>query len=89
MDWKSILQVKEMGVAVEDCQELAADAGKYFDAWWAFSATEPASAQVFDPLVRIYRRGRLWCLLRNAPDRRSPPTNSPRALTARTLYGSK
>lgn len=63
MDWKSISQVKEMGVVVEDCPELAADAGKYFDAWWTFSAIEPASVQVFDPTARIYRRVPPWSQL--------------------------
>jgi phospholipase D3/4 len=63
MDWKSISQVKEMGVAVEDCPELAADAGKYFDTWWTFSAMEPASVEVFDPLTRIYRRVPPWSAL--------------------------
>jgi phospholipase D3/4 len=56
MDWKSISQVKEMGIAVEDCPELAADVGKYFEVWWAFSTLAPASVEVFDPVVRIYRR---------------------------------
>jgi phospholipase D3/4 len=63
MDWKSISQVKEMGVAVEDCPELAADAGKYFDTWWAFSAIAPVSVEVFDPLARIYRRVPPWSAL--------------------------
>ena len=38
MDWKSITQVKELGISVEDSPELAADATKYFKTWWAFSA---------------------------------------------------
>jgi phospholipase D3/4 len=63
MDWKSISQVKEMGVAVEDCPELGVDAGKYFDTWWAFSAIEPANVQVFDPVARIYRRVPPWSTL--------------------------
>jgi phospholipase D3/4 len=63
MDWKSISQVKEMGVALEDCPELAADAGKYFDAWWTFSALKPASVEVFDPVARIDRRVPSWSTL--------------------------
>jgi phospholipase D3/4 len=63
MDWKSISQVKEMGVAVEDCPELAADAGKYFDTWWAFSAMTPVSVEVFDPVARINRRVPPWSSL--------------------------
>jgi phospholipase D3/4 len=73
MDWKSISQVKEMGVAVEDCPELAADAGKYFEAWWAFSALTPASVEVFDPLVRIYRRVPPWSALAPAAQRAESP----------------
>src|SRR5215475_1170089 len=63
MDWKSIAQVKEMGVAVEDCPALADDAGKYFEAWWKFAAAAPASVEVFDPAARIDRRVPPWSLL--------------------------
>jgi phospholipase D3/4 len=63
MDWKSITQVKEMGVVVEDCPELAADAGKYFAAWWAFAALSPTSVQVFDPVARINRCVPPWSTL--------------------------
>jgi phospholipase D3/4 len=73
MDWKSISQVKEMGVAVEDCPELAADAGKYFEAWWALSALTPASVEVFDPLARIYRRVPPWSALAPAAQRAKSP----------------
>jgi len=75
MDWKSITQVKEMGVVVEDCPDLAADAGRYFEAWWAFAALSPTSVQVFDPVARINRRVPPWSLL-VPPERR---TQSPLA----------
>jgi phospholipase D3/4 len=73
MDWKSISQVKEMGVAVEDCAELAADARKYFDTWWTFSAIEPTSVEVFDPLARIYRRVPPWSTLVPPSQRAASP----------------
>jgi phospholipase D3/4 len=73
MDWKSISQVKEMGIAVEDCPELAADAGKYFEAWWVFSTLAPASVEVFDPLARIYRRVPPWSTLVPAGQRAESP----------------
>jgi phospholipase D3/4 len=73
MDWKSISQVKEMGIAVEDCPELAADVGKYFEAWWAFSALPPASVEVFDPVARIYRRVPPWSALVPAAQRAGSP----------------
>jgi phospholipase D3/4 len=62
-DWKSLAQVKEMGVVVEDCPELAADAGNYFEAWWAFAALSPTCVQVFDPAARIYRCVPPWSIL--------------------------
>jgi phospholipase D3/4 len=72
MDWKSLAQVKEMGVVVEDCPELAADAGKYFEAWWAFAALSPTSVQVFDPAARVHRCVPPWSIL--VPEARRAPS---------------
>ena len=69
MDWKSLTQVKELGVVVEDCPELAADAGMYFEAWWAFAALSPTSVQAFDPAARINRRVPPWSTLVPAEQR--------------------
>jgi len=63
MDWKSLTQVKEMGVAAEDCPQLAADATKYFETWWTFSALNPTNQEVFDPSVRIDRHVPPWSAL--------------------------
>jgi phospholipase D3/4 len=64
MDWKSIMQVKEMGVAVEDSHALADDVRVYFESWWAFGAIkEPKSVEVFDPRARIDRRVPRWSTL--------------------------
>ena len=84
MDWKSLMQVKEMGVAVEDCPELAADAIKYFNSWWAFSALSPTNQEAFDPAVRINRRVPTWSSLVAAPRR----SQSPLADKYATEYGS-
>jgi phospholipase D3/4 len=73
MDWKSIMQVKEMGVAVEDCPELAADATSYFDCWWSFSAATPSSAEVFDDRTQINRRVPQWSALVAAASRAASP----------------
>lgn len=73
MDWKSLMQVKEMGIAVEDCPELAADASRYFDSWWAFSALSPTNEEVFDPAVRIDRRVPSWSSLIAASKRSTSP----------------
>jgi phospholipase D3/4 len=82
MDWKSITQVKEMGVVVEDCPELAADAGKYFEAWWAFAALSPTSVQVFDPVARIDRRVPPWSILVPAEQRAKSTLASGESATA-------
>jgi phospholipase D3/4 len=71
MDWRSIAQVKEMGVVVEDCPELAGDAIKYFESWCAFAALRPDSTEVFDPVARIDRRVPPWSIL-VPPDKRAP-----------------
>lgn len=33
-DWRSLTQVKEMGVLVKNCPKLAEDMGKIFDVYW-------------------------------------------------------
>jgi phospholipase D3/4 len=73
MDWKSLMQVKELGVVVEDCPELAADAIQYFDSWWAFSALSPTPQEAFDPAVRIDRRVPSWSSLVEASTRSQSP----------------
>ena len=73
MDWKSIMQVKEMGIAVEDCPDLAIDATKYFDCWWTFSADTPASVEVFDEAARINRKVPSWSVLVPPASRKPSP----------------
>jgi phospholipase D3/4 len=82
MDWKSITQVKEMGVVVEDCPDLAADAGRYFETWWAFAALSPTSVQVFDPVARINRRVPAWSLLAPPEQRTQSPLVGGKSETA-------
>lgn len=83
MDWKSIAQVKEMGVAVEDCPALAADVGTYFETWWAFSALTPSSVEVFDASARIDREVPPWSSLVPHTKRTPSPFDSD---TYRTAY---
>lgn len=73
MDWKSLTQVKEMGAAVENCPQLAADATKYFESWWTFSALNPTNQEAFDPSVRIDRRVPPWSALIPTPKRSKSP----------------
>jgi phospholipase D3/4 len=73
MDWKSIMQVKEMGIAVEECPELAADATTYFNGWWTFSQATASTAEAFDEAVRINRRVPPWSALIAAANRKPSP----------------
>ena len=81
MDWKSIAQVKEMGVVVEDCPELAADTGKYFEGWFAFATMTPDNLPVFDPSARIYRRVPAWSDLVPAAQRKPSELDHPKFAT--------
>ena len=73
MDWKSITQVKEIGIVVEDCSNLALDAKKYFDTWCAFSALPSSSTRVYDPTVLIYRMVPPWSSLVSVKRRKKSP----------------
>ncbi|XP_077389082.1 uncharacterized protein pld7 isoform X2 [Festucalex cinctus] len=41
MDWRSLSQVKEMGVVVEDCSCLAQDAARIFEMYWSLNGSLP------------------------------------------------
>lgn len=76
MDWKSIAQVKELGVVVEDHPGLAADAGKQFESFWQFSQMAPAPVLAYDSQAGVDRLAPGWSAVR--PERQRQP--SPLAL---------
>ncbi|XP_042594510.1 5'-3' exonuclease PLD3-like isoform X1 [Cyprinus carpio] len=49
MDWRSLTQVKEVGVSVEDCSCLAQDASRIFDVYWDVGAQSNGSLPPFWP----------------------------------------
>ncbi|TRY88702.1 hypothetical protein DNTS_006272 [Danionella cerebrum] len=49
MDWRSLSQVKEVGVAVEDCSCLAHDALRIFGVYWEIGAQKNGSLPPFWP----------------------------------------
>ena len=65
MDWKSMTQVKEIGVVVEDSPDVAAEVGQYFDTWWDFAGldAEGRTAEVFDTTNQVQRRVPSWSTL--------------------------
>jgi phospholipase D3/4 len=85
MDWKSIMQVKEMGIVVEDCPRLAADASRYFEGWCAFSGLKATSVVVHDEAVRINRRVPPWSALVPASARAASPLEDPQYETLHNI----
>ena len=81
MDWKSIMQVKELGVAVENCPDLASDVVRYFEGWCCFSGLEPRSVEVFDPLARVTRMVPDWSQLVPKAARATSPLDDARYAT--------
>jgi len=82
MDWKSIMQVKEMGIAVENSPELATDAVAYFEGWSVFSHLQPSTMEVFDRTARVTRCVPRWSALVPEDAREPSPL-------AQDRYGSR
>jgi phospholipase D3/4 len=78
MDWKSLTQVKELGVVVEDCPTLAEDATRYFEGWLAFSALPPESVWVTDHAAGITRKVPPWSGLVPGKQRQPSPLEEAR-----------
>lgn len=49
MDWRSLTQVKEVGVLVEDCSCLAQDASRIFDVYWSIGGNTNGSLPPYWP----------------------------------------
>jgi phospholipase D3/4 len=74
MDWRSLSQVKELGLVVEDHCALAADLGRYFEVWWHFAGLAPEPLKgVWDPSVGIARSVPPWSSLRPEVERSRSP----------------
>ncbi|MCB9423079.1 MAG: hypothetical protein H6667_24985 [Ardenticatenaceae bacterium] len=63
MDWRSLTQVKELGVIVENQPVVAADAVLQFEAWWQFAAMEPRTAEIVDTVAQKPRIVPDWSVL--------------------------
>ncbi|XP_056294883.1 5'-3' exonuclease PLD3 isoform X2 [Pseudoliparis swirei] len=49
MDWRSLSQVKEVGLAVEDCSCLALDASRIFELYWIIGGASKGSLPPYWP----------------------------------------
>ena len=63
-DWRSLTQVKEMGVLVMNCPTLAKDMAKIFDVYWLLGGPgkkDPASwPSSFSPNINAENPLRYW-----------------------------
>lgn len=55
MDWRSLTQVKELGVIVENQPVIAADAAGQFEAWWQLAAMELQTVEIVDAALQKAR----------------------------------
>jgi phospholipase D3/4 len=61
MDWRSLTQVKEMGIVLEDQPDFAKDVTHYFDGWWHVASMEtPKKETVFDHASGFTRTVPAW-----------------------------
>lgn len=77
-DWRSLTQVKELGVVVENHPELAADVGRYFAGWWHIAGLQcPSVRTVPDPAVQLERQVPAWSALVADGTREPSPLDHP------------
>jgi phospholipase D3/4 len=77
-DWRSLTQVKELGVVVENHPALAADLGRHFDGWWHLAGLpHPSVKSVWDPAVELERRVPAWSGLVPEEGREPSPLDRP------------
>jgi phospholipase D3/4 len=72
MDWRSLTQVKEVGIVVENQPAVAADAAQQFEAWWQFAAMEPQTVEVVDTVAQRLRPVPDWSALAAGQNGRTP-----------------
>ena len=77
MDWRSLTQVKEMGIVVENEAEVAQEALRYFEVWWSLVQLSPITQQVFDPVAQVTRTVPSWSTLLPVAKRTSNPLSQP------------
>ncbi|XP_075968103.1 5'-3' exonuclease PLD3 isoform X2 [Anarhichas minor] len=56
MDWRSLTQVKELGVVVYNCSCLAADLGKIFEAYWLLGDSQSIPSPWPNSFATLYNK---------------------------------
>ncbi len=86
MDWKSLTQVKEIGIVLEEHPEVAADVTRYYEGWWEFTGLQPHTLKVNDSRYGFPRKVPAWSPLVPIPDRRPSPLDKPELKTPYNLH---
>lgn len=64
MDWRSLTQVKELGIVLENQPHFVKDLTRYFNGWWHIASIEtPKIESVYDPAYGFNRTVPAWSLL--------------------------
>uniref|UniRef100_A0A671K9H4 5'-3' exonuclease PLD3 n=1 Tax=Sinocyclocheilus anshuiensis TaxID=1608454 RepID=A0A671K9H4_9TELE len=82
MDWRSLTQVKELGVVVYDCSCLAKDLGKIFEAYWYLNQTKTVPAHWPKKYSTLYNKDTPMQLSLNGTDASVYLSSSPPSLCA-------
>jgi phospholipase D3/4 len=73
MDWRSLTQVKELGIVLENQPEFAKDVTRYFEGWWHIASTAaPTIEKVYDPACGFIRTVPAWSPL--VPEEKRMPS---------------
>mmetsp|Transcript_21341 Transcript_21341/g.52245 ORF Transcript_21341/g.52245 Transcript_21341/m.52245 type:complete len:489 (-) Transcript_21341:485-1951(-) len=68
-DWKSLAQVKEIGIAFENAPDVVARIGEHFDVWWEFVDLDSQGSTVLanDTQYHVQRKVPCWSDLNPNP----------------------
>ncbi len=90
MDWKSLAQVKELGIAFRDAPDMAQLVQTHFDMWWAFSnLPNVTTTSVFDTKYNVQRTVPCWSYLVDGGARCQNPLQRAMPTTPQASFDSQ
>ena len=63
MDWKSMSQVKELGVVMKGCEQFATDALALYEHYWEMASMPVQRELAYDPQLNVKRNVPCWSAL--------------------------
>lgn len=56
MDWRSLTQVKELGIVVENQSIIALNVTRYFESWWYLASIDTPNVETVDDAIYGFKR---------------------------------